>query len=548
MVLALPDLMVGVGLDVDELQRATPIVSMFLLGYVVVLPLAGRISDVAGRTPVLLGSLLVFAAGSLLTATATGLPQAVTGRFLQGAGGGALVPVTLALVADLWPPDRRGVPLGVVGGVQELGAVLGPLCGALILAVADWRAIFWANLAAGLGLAAALSYSRKGLPGRSTAVDGQALDRPGTVLALVAVIAGGLAIVRPRPLEESVAWGGLVVPTIGDREWSTPLALGAFAAALGFLGRELTAHHPLVNLRRLPALVRSADVPGAALLGCALGGVVLAFAVADPAVEVVAPAGPWLLAGSAVALVGFGWWQHRTPKPLLPASAVRARPAWGALVVSLFVGAALVVVLVDVPVLVRTVVPDATQLDAALVLVRFLAAVPVGALLGGWIVRSRSPALVTSVGMAVATSGLGGMSRWDVGSLSGPADDLVLVAAGFGFGLAVAPVNAAILAATPRDTHGIASALVVVARMVGMLAGLSALTAIGLRRLYSVRADIESPAVTCPATPADCEPYQSAVREAVVAQLQVTFTGAAVCAGLATLAAAVLLRRRRVPA
>src|ERR687897_963270 len=177
-VLALPDLMVGVGLDVDELQRAAPIVSMFLLGYVVVLPLAGRISDVAGRTSVLLGSLLVFAAGSLLTATTTELPQAVTGRFLQGAGGGALVPVTLALVADLWPPDRRGVPLGVVGGVQELGAVLGPLYGTLILAVADWRAIFWANLVAGLGLAPGLSYSRRGLPPRGTSGPGEVGRRP----------------------------------------------------------------------------------------------------------------------------------------------------------------------------------------------------------------------------------------------------------------------------------------------------------------------------------------------------------------------------------
>jgi len=109
-VLVLPDIMVGVGLDVDELQRAAPLVSMFLLGYVVVLPLAGRVSDVLGRLPVLLGALLLFASGSLLTAAAGGLGEAVAGRFLQGAGGGALVPVTLARVAcaaqSSAPPSR----------------------------------------------------------------------------------------------------------------------------------------------------------------------------------------------------------------------------------------------------------------------------------------------------------------------------------------------------------------------------------------------------------------------------------------------------------
>ena len=67
------------------------------------------------------------------------------------------MPVTLALVADLYPADRRGVPLGVVGAVQELGSVLGPLYGALVLAVGDWRDIFWINLAVGLVLAAAIS-------------------------------------------------------------------------------------------------------------------------------------------------------------------------------------------------------------------------------------------------------------------------------------------------------------------------------------------------------------------------------------------------------
>ena len=80
----------------------------------------------------------------------------VVGRFLQGVGGGGLVPATLALVADLYPVERRGVPLGVVSAVQELGSVLGPLFGAVVLAVADWRVIFLINLAVGLVLAAAI--------------------------------------------------------------------------------------------------------------------------------------------------------------------------------------------------------------------------------------------------------------------------------------------------------------------------------------------------------------------------------------------------------
>ncbi|MGH8774193.1 MAG: MFS transporter [Jiangellaceae bacterium] len=553
-VLALPDLMLGVGLDVDELQRAAPLVTMFLLGNVVVLPLAGRVSDVVGRQPVLLGSLLVFAAGSLLTASADGLPGAVAGRFLQGSGGGALVPVTLALVADRWPAERRGLPLGVVGAVQELGAVLGPLYGALVLAIADWRAIFWVNLAGGLLLAAGLRAAAVGTASRRTRDErGGGRDHhtgtgrrdvAGALLATVAAVTGGVTLIRPSVLESSVMWGGLVEPVAGNVRWTSPLALMAVAAALAFLWRELTASRPMLDVCRMPDVVRAADVPGALLLGVALGGIVLAFAAADPAIEMVAPAGPWLLAGSAVSLATFVRWQQRVRRPLVPPSAVRATPAWGALVVSLFVGAALVAVLVDVPVLVRTVVDGASQLDAAFVLVRFLAALPVGALLGGWLVRSAPPGLITATGMGAAAAGLAAMSTWGVGSMSGWGDDVVLGATGFGFGLAVAPVNAALLAATPRDSHGIASALVVAARMVGMLAGLSALTAIGLRRLYAVQAGIESPAVTCPQRPTDCEPYQAAVREAVVEQLQVTFAGAAVCAAAAAITAAALLRRR----
>src|SRR5207249_3998533 len=97
------------------------IVSGFLLGYVAMLPLIGRIADLRGQVPVLVGSLVVFALGSLVTASSYDLPVMVAGRFLQGVGGGGLVPATLSLVAATYPAERRGVPLGVVGAVQELG-------------------------------------------------------------------------------------------------------------------------------------------------------------------------------------------------------------------------------------------------------------------------------------------------------------------------------------------------------------------------------------------------------------------------------------------
>src|SRR3954465_15504754 len=81
-VLALPDILTGVGVGLDELQRATPIIGGFLLGYTATPPLLGGLPDLRGRVPVLIGCLLLFAVGSLLTATADGLGAAVLGRGL----------------------------------------------------------------------------------------------------------------------------------------------------------------------------------------------------------------------------------------------------------------------------------------------------------------------------------------------------------------------------------------------------------------------------------------------------------------------------------
>ena len=532
-VLALPDVLAGVGVGIDELQRATPIVGGFLLGYTATLPLLGRLADLRGRLPVLVGCLLLFALGSLLTATATDLGPAVFGRGLQGVGAGGLVPATLALVADRWPPERRAVPLGVVGAVQELGAVLGPLAGAAVLAVADWRAIFWLNLALALGLTAGVL-----LTGRA-----RRPDPLGLALAVLAALALGLELAEPAALAEDVTLGLLFVPVAGPAD---PLLLVAVLAGVALVVRSWTAPaRAVLPLRGLPAVAREVDVVGSALVVIALGALVWAFAAADPATQVVAH-GAVLLPLAAVAAAAFVLWERRTPDPVLPLSALRPPGAWGALVVNLLVGAALVAALVDVPLFARATTTPGDQLGAALVLVRLLVAVPVGAVAGGWLCRVVAPRVVAAAGAALTALALTLMTGWGERSLDGVGATVVLLVAGLGFGLAIAPVNAVLLAVTPARVHGSASALAVVARTVGMLVGLALLTAVALRRFTAEVADAGSPFELCPQTPTDCAAYEQATEAAVLTQLHTVFAGAAVSAGLAAVAALLLLRAPRV--
>ena len=544
-VLALVDMMAGVGLSPDQLQRAAPIISGFLLGYVAMLPLIGRIADLRGRVPVLTASLVVFAIGSIVTAAAYDMPSMVAGRFLQGVGGGGLVPATLALVADLYPRERRGVPLGLVSAVQEIGSVVGPLYGAAVLAFADWRAIFLINLAVGLVLAAGIAAlaarngtttgprdRRRGLP-----------DLVGLGLLLLLLLAGALVFQPPGSLRADIDYGRLFIPFVdGGSRWLTPVGAVTVVLAMLLVARTLTARRPLVDLRAWGRSLREADVTGATYLAVALGGVILAFATADPKVQVFSDQGRWYLLGAAVASVAFVVHLRRASDPLLPRGALRERPAWGSVVVSFLIGAALIAALIDVPLFARTTIYQDSQLLAALVLVRFLVALPIGAVVGGYLTRVLPAGVITAVGMAMAAIGFVMMSRWGVDALESWTATVPLVVGGLGFGLALAPVNAAVLAHTADAVHGLASAMVVVARMVGMLVGISALTTIGLRRYYAEQADIPPIQDVCPEGTTRCAEYSDLLRAAGIAQEQTVFLGAAGCALLAAVLALVLLR------
>ena len=563
-VLALPSIMSDIGLSLDHLEAATPIISGFLLGYVALLPLLGRLSDIVGRGRVFTGCLLVFAFGSLVTSSAQDLTGAVVGRALQGAGGGGLVPVTLAIVADLWPAGRRGVPLGVVGGVQELGAVLGPLYGAAILSFSTWRLIFWLNLPLAALLGAGFLLSRPAGAARvreADAMGGQpaapsrprrtragAVDLPGTLLLVGTLGLGGLAVAAPGPLAASSFWGVLWGPLAGDSAWATPLALAALVGAALSIARGLTGDESvprLLRLRRLPEVWGRVDGLGGALLAVVLGFVVISFAAADPSRGLVAPAAVVLLPLALVAAAAFAVRETRAPAPLLPLGELRDPAAIGALLANLAIGAGLMAALVDVPIFARA-TSSGSQLGAALVLLRLLAAVPVGAVLGGLLCERIGYRVATLLGMGLTTAMFVLMAGWTASSL-GPGlrlSDAVLAGCGLGFGLAIAPINAAILGAVTAARHGLAAALAVVARMVGMLVGISLLTAIGLHRYYQEAATIRSPAILCPGHPLSCAAYNSLAQLALLDELRTIFLAAAVCTGAAGAIGVAMLRRR----
>ena len=459
----LPAMVTDVGLTIERFEQATPIVTGFLCGYVIAMPLLGAYSDVRGRTSVYALCVIVFAAGSAVTATANSLPWLVAGRVLQGLGGGGLVPLTLALAADLYKHRARTFALGAVSGLQEAGSVLGPIYGATLasgaVAVGGWRFVFWLNL------------------------------------PLAAICAAGL-------------WA------VSRNERTTTPALQAGDLAGIF------------------------DWKSAGLLGVGLGLLVVALYPDDPTHR--ATNGLFIPLGilSLLVLALFGWRQLHAVEPLIPDTLMRSGRFAGVAGANVLIGAALMVALLDVPILGRLVF-NLDQLAAGLLLTQFLVGVPVGAILGGVLAGRIGERLTVVLGALLAATAFFQMSTWQATELAiraGPfrSADVALAVCGLGFGIVIAPLAATVLQLTRAQHHGLASSLVVLARVMGMLVGLSALTAFGLFRFRQI---LGTPELTEPDLRARLQHLNRLVAAAFLQEYRDIFI---IAAGLCFLAAVVI--------
>jgi len=145
-VTALPSLMLDLKISISQLDRASWIITAYLLGYTAAMPVIGRLADVYGYARVYQVSLVVFVIGTSLVAVSQSLEWMLVARVIQAVGGGATVPIGLAIAGSALPRKQWGLGLGIVAGAAEAGSMLGPAYGGAIIELSNWRWIFWLNV------------------------------------------------------------------------------------------------------------------------------------------------------------------------------------------------------------------------------------------------------------------------------------------------------------------------------------------------------------------------------------------------------------------
>ncbi len=230
----------------------------YQIAFVVTTPIFGRLADLYGRKRVYLAGILGFVGTSALCGLARSMGQLVFFRLLQGIGGGAVLPIALVIIADLFPIEQRLRIQGIFSGVWGLAAIVGPLAGGFLTDHVTWRWIFFVNVPAGLVATLILLLAfHEPAPARAGSV-----DYPGIGLLSAAAIV----------LLLTLFWGGhafpwLSLPTAGL------VALSALLVLL-FVRVEMRAENPFVPFSLFENRIVTVASAGGFLLGVSMFGAV----------------------------------------------------------------------------------------------------------------------------------------------------------------------------------------------------------------------------------------------------------------------------------
>ncbi len=215
--------------DLGGLSLYSWVFSSFLLAQTAMTVVFGKLADIYGRKPVMLAGIAVFLVGSVLAGFAWSMPAMIVFRLIQGVGAGAIQPVTMTIVADLYPAHERGKIQGYLASVWAISAVLGPLVGGLIIRDLSWAWIFWLNIPIGLASAVGFIVFLKETDRRNR----QSLDIAGAVLFTAAIGALMMALTDAGTSDSSRA----------------SIEFGVFCVCvLLFLFQERRAADPMISL------------------------------------------------------------------------------------------------------------------------------------------------------------------------------------------------------------------------------------------------------------------------------------------------------------
>ncbi|MGO4690254.1 MDR family MFS transporter [Glaciibacter sp. 2TAF33] len=226
---ALPTI-VGELNGVDHMLWVT---TAYILASTIMLPVYGKLGDLIGRKGLFIGAIALFIVGSVVGGLAQDMTWLIIGRAIQGLGGGGLMILSQAIIADVIPARERGKYMGIMGGVFALSSVAGPLLGGWFTEGIGWRWAFWMNIPLGiLAIVSAVAFLR--LPKHANAKP--RLDVAG--MGLLAVASTCLVLVT--------TWGG----TTYDWDSLTIMALiiGTVVAGVAFVMVERRAPEPIMPL------------------------------------------------------------------------------------------------------------------------------------------------------------------------------------------------------------------------------------------------------------------------------------------------------------